>query len=80
MQEIISGVGLRVLIMNPYYEKTKGEMLRECLDQPHVSAAKPGLDKLRELPAIQVHALRTVRSMPDSLGRLSWHGAGKIPQ
>ena len=41
MQEIISGVGLRVDIMNPYYEKTKGEMLRECLDQPHVSAEAP---------------------------------------
>jgi 7-cyano-7-deazaguanine synthase in queuosine biosynthesis len=41
MQEIINGVGLRVDIMNPYSEKTKGEMLTECLDQPLLSAEAP---------------------------------------
>lgn len=38
MQEILDGVGLRVNIVNPYAEKTKGEMLRECLDQALLSA------------------------------------------
>lgn len=33
LQEILDGVGLRVSLTNPYAEKTKGEMLRECLDQ-----------------------------------------------
>jgi hypothetical protein len=38
MQEILDGVGLRVMITNPYAEKTKGEMLRGCLDQNLLSA------------------------------------------
>lgn len=37
MQEILDLVGLRVKIVNPYAEKTKGEMLRECLDQDLLS-------------------------------------------
>lgn len=37
MQEVLDGAGLRVKIVNPYAEKTKGEMLRECLDQSLLS-------------------------------------------
>ena len=37
MQDILDGVGLRVKIVNPYAEKTKGEMLRECLEQSLLS-------------------------------------------
>ncbi len=33
MQQLLDAVGLRIRIENPYAEKTKGEMLRECLDQ-----------------------------------------------
>lgn len=33
MQEILDGAGLRLHIINPYSDRTKGEMLRECLDQ-----------------------------------------------
>jgi 7-cyano-7-deazaguanine synthase in queuosine biosynthesis len=33
MQNLLDEVGLRIRIENPYAEKTKGEMLRECLDQ-----------------------------------------------
>lgn len=33
MQSIFEAVGLNIQIKNPYAEKTKGEMLRECLDQ-----------------------------------------------
>lgn len=33
MQSVFDTVGLRVRISNPYSEKTKGEMLRECSDQ-----------------------------------------------
>lgn len=33
MQDLLDQVGLRIHIENPYAEKTKGEMLRECLDQ-----------------------------------------------
>ncbi|MFF5079136.1 Qat anti-phage system QueC-like protein QatC [Actinoplanes sp. NPDC000266] len=38
MQDIFDGVGLRIEITNPYAEKTKGEMLRECLDQTLLAA------------------------------------------
>jgi 7-cyano-7-deazaguanine synthase in queuosine biosynthesis len=33
MQSIFSNLGLRVEIKNPYIEKTKGEMLNDCVDQ-----------------------------------------------
>lgn len=33
MQDLLDQTGLRIHIENPYTEKTKGEMLRECLDQ-----------------------------------------------
>ncbi|MGY4646240.1 Qat anti-phage system QueC-like protein QatC [Mycobacterium sp. URHB0021] len=33
MQNLLDQVGLRIHIENPYAEKTKGEMMRECLDQ-----------------------------------------------
>jgi 7-cyano-7-deazaguanine synthase in queuosine biosynthesis len=33
MQAVFDGVGLRVQIINPYAEQTKGEMLRNCVDQ-----------------------------------------------
>ncbi|WP_326549454.1 Qat anti-phage system QueC-like protein QatC [Micromonospora sp. NBC_01813] len=38
MQDILDGVGLRVMITNPYAEKTKGDMLRACLDQTLLGA------------------------------------------
>lgn len=41
VNEIANEVGLRVDILNPYSEKTKGEMLRECLDQLFLSAEAP---------------------------------------
>lgn len=34
IQQILDEAGLRVRIENPYAEKTKGEMLQQCLDQP----------------------------------------------
>ncbi|MGC0239576.1 Qat anti-phage system QueC-like protein QatC [Arthrobacter sp. SD76] len=34
IQQVLDDAGLRVRIENPYAEKTKGEMLQECLDQP----------------------------------------------
>jgi hypothetical protein len=33
IQSVLNAAGLRVSIVNPYAEKTKGEMLRECRDQ-----------------------------------------------
>lgn len=33
MQDIFDAVGLRLTIINPYLERTKGEMLQECLNQ-----------------------------------------------
>ncbi len=33
MQDLLDRAGLNVRIENPYAEKTKGEMMRECLDQ-----------------------------------------------
>lgn len=33
IQNLLDQAGLRIRIENPYTEKTKGEMLRECLDQ-----------------------------------------------
>lgn len=33
LQQVLDVAGLRVRIVNPYRFKTKGEMLRECLDQ-----------------------------------------------
>lgn len=33
LQQVLDAAGLRVRIVNPYRLKTKGEMLRECLDQ-----------------------------------------------
>ncbi|MFE4835538.1 Qat anti-phage system QueC-like protein QatC [Arthrobacter sp. NPDC056691] len=33
IQQILDAAGLRIRIENPYAEKTKGEMLKECLDQ-----------------------------------------------
>lgn len=41
MQSIFDAVGLNVQIKNPYAEKTKGEMLRECLDQDLLSTEAP---------------------------------------
>jgi 7-cyano-7-deazaguanine synthase in queuosine biosynthesis len=38
MQKLFNNVGLNVSIKNPYAEKTKGEMLRECADQGILSA------------------------------------------
>lgn len=32
-QDMLNAAGIRVVIRTPYAEKTKGEMLRECLDQ-----------------------------------------------
>jgi len=37
IQEILDGTGLRIAITNPYAERTKGEMLRNCLDQDLLS-------------------------------------------
>ncbi len=34
IQQLLLAAGLRVTIINPYRFKTKGEMLRECRDQP----------------------------------------------
>jgi 7-cyano-7-deazaguanine synthase in queuosine biosynthesis len=33
LQEVLHAAGLRISITNPYVAKTKGEMLRDCLDQ-----------------------------------------------
>ena len=33
LQQLLNAAGLRVVIENPYAAKTKGEMLRECVDQ-----------------------------------------------
>lgn len=33
LQQVLDAAGLRVIIENPYAQKTKGEMLRECRDQ-----------------------------------------------
>lgn len=33
LQQVLDAAGLRVRIVNPYKFKTKGEMLRECLNQ-----------------------------------------------
>ena len=41
MQSIFDAVGLNVQIRNPYAEKTKGEMLRECLNQDLLSVEAP---------------------------------------
>lgn len=41
MQGILDAVGLNVQIKNPYAEKTKGEMLLECLDQDLLSTEAP---------------------------------------
>lgn len=38
IQEIFDALGLRIEIKNPYLEKTKGEMLRECLDRDLLAA------------------------------------------
>nr|WP_202800394.1 Qat anti-phage system QueC-like protein QatC [Mycolicibacterium phlei] len=38
MQDILDSAGLRIRIENPYAEKTKGEMMRECLDQELLAA------------------------------------------
>ncbi|MET3953138.1 7-cyano-7-deazaguanine synthase in queuosine biosynthesis [Rhodococcus sp. OAS809] len=38
IQEIFDVLGLRIEIRNPYLEKTKGEMLRGCLDQDLLAA------------------------------------------
>jgi hypothetical protein len=34
LQQVLDAAGLRVRIVNPYRFKTKGEMLKECLNQP----------------------------------------------
>lgn len=41
VQSILDAVGLRVLIKNPYGEKTKGEMLVECTDQTLLAQLAP---------------------------------------
>lgn len=38
LQQILDAAGLRVRIENPYAEKTKGEMLRDCADQAFLKA------------------------------------------
>ncbi|UCV05693.1 Qat anti-phage system QueC-like protein QatC [Dechloromonas denitrificans] len=38
LQQVLDAAGLRVRIVNPYRFKTKGEMLRECLNQDLLSA------------------------------------------
>ncbi|MEK8121666.1 Qat anti-phage system QueC-like protein QatC [Methylocystis sp. IM4] len=38
LQRVINAAGLRVLLENPYAEKTKGEMLRDCADQTLLKA------------------------------------------
>ena len=38
LQEVFSAVGLKVNLLNPYHFKTKGEMLRECLNQDMLRA------------------------------------------
>ncbi|MBT2495610.1 hypothetical protein J7E45_08320 [Microbacterium sp. ISL-59] len=41
IQSVLDAVGLRVLIQNPYEEKTKGEMLVECSDQSLLAQLAP---------------------------------------
>jgi 7-cyano-7-deazaguanine synthase in queuosine biosynthesis len=41
MQKLLDDAGLRVRIENPYAEKTKGEMLRGCLDQALLMTEAP---------------------------------------
>lgn len=38
MQQVLDNAGLRVRIINPYRFKTKGEMLKECLNQSLLAA------------------------------------------
>lgn len=38
LQQVLDAAGLRVRLVNPYKFKTKGEMLRECKDQPLLKA------------------------------------------
>ena len=38
LQRVLDSANLRVRIVNPYGTKTKGEMLRECADQPLLKA------------------------------------------
>lgn len=38
IQEVLQAVGLEVVIENPFREHTKGEMLRDCSDQPLLSS------------------------------------------
>lgn len=41
MQQLLDAAGLRVRIENPYAEKTKGEMLQNCLDQTLLMSEAP---------------------------------------
>lgn len=38
LQQVFDAAGLRIDIANPYQLKTKGEMLKECLDQPKLKS------------------------------------------
>ena len=42
MQNLLDQAGLHVRIENPYAEKTKGEMMRECLDQTLLASEASG--------------------------------------
>lgn len=41
LQEIFNQVGFNVVLQNPYQFKTKGEMIKECVDQKAISKAVP---------------------------------------
>jgi 7-cyano-7-deazaguanine synthase in queuosine biosynthesis len=41
IQAVLDHVGIRVRILNPYAQKTKGEMMRECTDQELLASEAP---------------------------------------
>lgn len=77
LQEVFNQVGLRVDIENPYASKSKGEMLKDCLDQV----------RLRQIADTTVSCgkwkrkrIQCGRCVPCLIRRAAYHGAGMKDQ
>lgn len=73
MQSVLDRVGLHVDIENPYASKSKGEMMKACLDQVRLSAI---VDRTVSCGKWKRKRTQCGRCVPCLIRRAAYHGSG----
>lgn len=76
LARVIEGAGIRINIENPYRHKTKGEMLKECRDQPTLAELATNSTSCGRFQKFKYN--HCGRCIPCQVRRASIHAWGKV--